>query len=181
MLKVWKTVTDIYKKIETSLLIFFLTLIIVVSGLQIVLRNFFQAVDWFDTFLKYLVLWVGMIAAGIATYQNKHIKIDLIGRLAKGRKKSIIYGVANFFASVVCFILFIVFINYIVRIEFPSADPPPFLGIKRWILLIILPISFLTMAIRFSESGVHNIYNFVKNIPEIDNEIIKTEKIEEQK
>lgn len=178
MVKIWKAITGLYRKFETLLLIIFLSLIIVISGLQIILRNFFQAVDWFDMFLKYSVLWIGMIAAGIATYQNKHIKIDLIGRFIKGRKKSVIYGIANLFAMTVCFTLFISFIIYIITIEYPSSDPPPFLGIKRWILLIILPISFLTMSIRFMESLIKNIYNFIKNIPEIDTENIEISDIE---
>lgn len=181
MLKTWKKLTTLFRKIETGTLIFLLSLIVLVSGSQIILRNFFQAIDWFDPLLKYAVLWIGMIAAGIATYENKHIKIDIVGRLVKGRKKSIVYAVTNIFASIFSLILFFTFLLYIIKIEYPSSDPPPFLGIKRWILLLILPVSFFTMFVRFLESSVRNVYNFAKNIPEIDNETIGLEKEGEDK
>ena len=125
-----------------------------------------------------------MISASVATYQNKHIKIDLIGRFTKGRRKSIIYGISNIFGALFCLVLFIAFVRYLVKIEYTSSDPAPFLGIKRWILLLILPVTFFVMSIRFFEAFGRNIYNFVKNIPEIDiemsNEVVtKTNKDKE--
>jgi TRAP-type C4-dicarboxylate transport system permease small subunit len=144
-----KKFVGIFRLLEKWLLVVFLGLIIFISSLQIILRNFDTAIEWFDSFLKYCVLWAGMIAAGIATYEDRHIKIDIIGRFTKGKAKEMIQIVTNFFAGVVCVVLFIGFLVYIITIEYPSTDLPPFLNVKRWMLLLICPFSFFLMSVRF--------------------------------
>ena len=149
MINLLKKFVKIFRMLESALLVFFLALIVIISFSQIILRNFFTSVTWFDSLLKYSVLWVGMIAAAIATYDNKHIKIDIIGRFTTGKLKIIVEIITNFFAVIVCFGLFIGFVIYISTIEYPSTDEPPFLNIRRWVLLLVLPVSFFVMSIRF--------------------------------
>jgi len=143
--------------VEKAFLIFFLGLMVSVAFLQIILRNFFTAIDWFDMLLKYCVLWAGMIAACIATHEDKHIKIDIIGRFTKGKVKQVVITISNLFATIVCIILFINFVFLIIQVEYPSPDNPPFLNIKKWILLLILPFSFFVMSTSFL---IHTIKSF---------------------
>jgi TRAP-type C4-dicarboxylate transport system permease small subunit len=158
MINLLKKFVKIFRMAESALLVFFLALIVIISFSQIILRNFFTSITWFDSLLKYSVLWAGMIAAAIATYDNKHIKIDIIGRFTKGRLKIIAEAITNVFAFIVCFGLFIGFIIYIATIEYPSTDEPPFLNIHRWELLLVLPVSFFVMSIRFL---IHSIKNML--------------------
>ena len=56
------------EKTETVLLIVILTVMILLSFLQVLLRNFFdQGLLWGDIFLRNLVLWVGFLGASLAT------------------------------------------------------------------------------------------------------------------
>ena len=60
-----KTIAKIEKYLEKGegfLLVLFLSLMILFSFLQVILRNFFNfALTWADVFIKNLVLWVGFI------------------------------------------------------------------------------------------------------------------------
>ena len=150
-------------KSEEYLLIFFLGLIIFLTFSQIVLRTFFRAIEWFDLVVKYSVLWIALIAANMAVFRNKHIKIDVIGRFAKGRYKSLILVLTNLFASVVSFILSYSSFIYVFTIERTSTDSAPFLNIPKWILLLILPFGFGMMGIRFLIRAMQKINNYRKN------------------
>lgn len=147
------------------MLVFLLSLIIVITSLKIIYR-----IEWFDQLVRYSVLWIGLIAAGIATYKNKHIKIDIIGRFARGRLKSLVYFMTNLFASIICIILTYSSYIYLIKIEMPSNDPAPFLNIPRWILLIVIPLGLCFISLRFIFKAGVNVYNFIKNIQEIEEE-----------
>jgi C4-dicarboxylate transporter, DctQ subunit len=165
-----KKITDIIHIIEDSILVFFLSLIIIITFLQIVLRTFFRSVEWFDLLVRYSVLWIGLLAAGIATYKSKHIKIDIIGRFAKGRLKSLTYLITNLFASIISLILSYSSYIYLVKIEMTANDPAPFLNIPRWFLLIIIPLGFGFIGFRFLLKTAVNLYDFIKNTKNVEEE-----------
>jgi len=175
---IYNVSANIVHKVEKSLLVFFLSLMITLSFLQIILRFLSASIEWFDIVVKYSVLWLGMIAASIATYEHKHIKIDLIGRFAKGRLKSVVLLITNLFASTVSGILCYASTIYIIYFEITSTDPAPFLNIPRWVLLLIIPISFGTISIRFLLRSVQKIYNIIKKIEEPEEETIDLDMIE---
>lgn len=169
-----KKILNITTKIEEIILILLLFLIIIISIFQLLFSfldsflksGFLIKFIWLDSILKYSVLWIGMIAASIATSENKHITIDLIGKLSKGKFKYFVKIINNFFAGIVSIIITVISILYIIKIEYPATDPPPFLNIKRWILLIPIPIGFGLIAIKLILKGIKYIYNFFHNIKE---------------
>ncbi|HNZ26716.1 MAG TPA: TRAP transporter small permease subunit [Spirochaetota bacterium] len=158
-----KKFVGVFRKIEEGLLVSLFSIMVLVATSQIFLSFFSRGVIWFDSLLKYLVLWIAMLASSIATYSNKHIKIDLIGRFAKGRLKSIVNLTTNLFSAVVCTVITIVSIIYIAEIEYGSTDPSPFLGIDKWILLIILPVGFGLMSVKFTVFSILSVYFTVTN------------------
>ncbi|MBD3163147.1 MAG: TRAP transporter small permease subunit, partial [Candidatus Eisenbacteria bacterium] len=55
---------------------------ILLSGLQVVLRNFFQiGLLWIDPLVRTLLLWVAFLGAFAAAGRARHIRIDVLGRL----------------------------------------------------------------------------------------------------
>lgn len=169
-----KKILKVTTKIEEIFLILLLSLIIIISLFQLIFSffdsflksGFLVKFVWFDSLLKYSVLWIAMVAASIATSENKHINIDLIGKLTKGRFKLFVRIINNFFAAIVTSILAIISIIYIVKIEYTSTDPAPFLNIKRWILLLPIPGGFSLISIKFILKGFKSIYNFIHRIEE---------------
>ncbi|MBR3731899.1 MAG: TRAP transporter small permease subunit [Spirochaetales bacterium] len=157
------SLSKITQKIEDSILIVLTVALVIFAILQLVLSLVGMGITWFDSLLKYLVLWIGMFAASVATTNRKHIKIDIVGHWTKGRIKTALNLAINFFAAVICITLFILSIIYIVTIEYPSTDPAPFLNIPRWVLILCIPISFCLMSIKFSIYSVTGIRSLVRN------------------
>ena len=177
---VFKFIMNILHKIEEYSLVFFLTVMIVFSFLQIILRIFKSSVVWFDSIVNYSVLWVGLIAAGIATTEYKQIKIDLIGKFAKGRFKSFILLIINIVSCTVTLFISYTAIRYIIKIQIPSSDPSPFLNIPVWILILIIPIGFGLIGIKFFVRLIKTIINLIRKNEDYDDSVIKVESINKE-
>ena len=51
---------------------------------QVLLRNFFDGgVYWGDSAVRVMVLWVTMLGAMVASRDDSHIRIDLVGRFLR--------------------------------------------------------------------------------------------------
>ncbi len=69
------------RQIEGALFCVFLAVMLGISGLQVVLRNFFRSgVLWFDPLVRTLVLWVAFLGAMTATSHARHLHIDVLHR-----------------------------------------------------------------------------------------------------
>jgi len=134
---------------------------VIISFTQVVLRNIFETgISWADPMLRYTVLWLAFIGASIATRENRHINIDVLTRLLSPKLKKIVSVLTNLFALSVCLILLKSSIDFIkIEMQFPSEI---FLGLKNWMLEIIIPIGFSMMSLRFLLNIIKLI--FVKNI-----------------
>ena len=67
--------------LENSILVGVLSGMILLAGLQILLRNFVGAgFSWVDEALRLMVLWIAMIGAVAASREYRHISIDILSR-----------------------------------------------------------------------------------------------------
>ena len=155
--------SKITQKIEDTILIVLTAALVIFAILQLILSLVGMGITWFDSLLKYLVLWIGMFAASVATTNRKHIKIDLVGHWTKGRVKTAVNLAINIFAAIICITLFILSVIYIIQIEYTSTDPAPFLNIPRWVLILCIPISFCLMSIKFTIYSIVGIKSLIKN------------------
>ena len=163
MKNLFNTINKILIKIELILLILFFTIIFITASIQIILHNLGGGIPWLETLLKYSVLWVGLIAANIATTENKQIKIDIVGRFIKGKGGKFVSIFANLAAFIICAIIFIYFIKYLIEIEYKSTASRPFLNIPRWVLLLIVPFSFFNISLKYFVLTIRSIIDFSKN------------------
>jgi TRAP-type C4-dicarboxylate transport system permease small subunit len=160
-MKFLNSIDEIIAKIELIILMVLLSLMVIISFTQVVLRNIFETgISWADPMLRYTVLWLAFIGASIATRENRHINIDVLTRLLSPKLKKIVSILTNLFALSVCLILLKSSIDFIkIEMQFPSEI---FLGLKNWMLEIIIPIGFSMMSLRFLLNIIKLI--FVKNI-----------------
>ncbi|CUS78472.1 TRAP-type C4-dicarboxylate transport system, small permease component [Candidatus Kryptonium thompsonii] len=160
-MKFLSSIDEIIAKIELIILMVLLSLMVIISFTQVVLRNIFETgISWADPMLRYTVLWLAFIGASIATRENRHINIDVLTRLLSPKLKKIVSVLTNLFALSVCLILLKSSIDFIkIEMQFPSEI---FLGLKNWMLEIIIPIGFSMMSLRFLLNIIKLI--FVKNI-----------------
>lgn len=163
-MKILQRIERVLSRMEGGLLVLFLTVMVVLTFFQIVLRAFhtyghFQWansavgwIDWAEPLVRLLVLWVAMLGASLVTGENKHIKIDLMSELLPARWLPYRELVLSSACVVVTALMTRASWSY-VHLE-RSFGGSLFLGIPTWIAQIILPAGFFLMFCRFALRGL---------------------------
>jgi len=160
----WEKADEAIAKVEQTLIITFLSFMIFVAFLQIVLRNVFSTgLDWGDSFLRNLVLWIGFIGATLATKEGKHINIDIVSRWLPSLGRSIVMLITHLFSFSVCCLLTYAALKFI-RNEVQMGNRT-LLNIPAWIPEMILPMTFALMTFRFGLRAFKNLSEIGKTHP----------------
>jgi len=155
----WERVDEAIGRTEQTLLVAFLGFIILIAFLQIVLRNFLSTgLDWGDSLVRNLVLWIGFIGATLATKEGKHINIDVVSRWLPSLGRNIVTRVIHLFSFFVCGGLTYAALKFI-KNEAQMGNRT-FLELPAWVPELILPVTFILMTFRFG-------LRFVGNLSEI--------------
>ena len=89
---------------------------IVIAATQAALRNLtnldfewanlvLEHMEWADSFLQKGTLWLAFFGASLSTYDERHIGIDVLPRIAPPNIKQLIRAVVCTFAAITCFYL----------------------------------------------------------------------------
>jgi C4-dicarboxylate transporter, DctQ subunit len=148
-------------QIEDTVLVSVLSAMIVLAALQIFLRNFFDSgISWVDPLLRSMVLWVGLLGALVAARSNKHISIDIFSRVVPVRVNNGISVITH---------AFVVFISSIIAwyaASFVWSDYQEgtiaFGIIPSWMIEMIIPFSFLIIALRYALLGLLQLQALLK-------------------
>lgn len=145
----WEKLDEAIDRIETILVVIFLSAMMILAFLQIFLRNVFTTgLAWGDVIVRNLVLWIGFIGATLATREGKHINIDVISRsLPPSMRIFVEFGI-HLFSSFICGLLTYASLKFIKNEA--QMGTTTLLGISIWVLEIILPVTFGLMAFRFA-------------------------------
>jgi TRAP-type C4-dicarboxylate transport system permease small subunit len=136
------------RRAEGIVLSTFLFTTIFLATLQIVLRNFFHTgLIWIDPLLRYIVLWIGLLGAFVATRKLRHITIDVLGRLLPGSYQVVGRVVTSSVAFVTSALLANASWMYLEGETLFGTEP--FLGIPSWAASSILVAGFAGMGWRF--------------------------------
>jgi len=165
----WERVDEALARAEQTLLVTFLGFIILVAFLQIVLRNFFfTGLDWGDSLVRNLVLWIGFIGATLATKEGKHINIDVVSRWLPSLGKEIVTLITHLFSLLICCLLTFAALKFL-RNEIQMGNET-FLNIPVWIPELILPLTFGLMTFRFGLRSIKTLFEMGKINPPRDRE-----------
>ena len=154
-------VLQIIARIEDGLLVFMLSAMIILAGMQIIMRNAFQTgFTETDTLLRILVLWVGMIGAVVATRERRHISIDILTRYLSDKLRLYVEVIINTFVMVVCALLAthamrMLLIDY-------AEGTIAFGKVPTWLLESILPIAFSVITLRYMMYGWQSVNRLIK-------------------
>jgi TRAP-type C4-dicarboxylate transport system permease small subunit len=134
--------------VEGILFCLVLATMLVISGIQIVLRNFFHSgILWGDPLVRTLVLWLAFLGAATATSRARHLHIDVLQRSfppAVGRRVRRVLSLA---AAFCCALLANGALAYLQE-EYTQGSSP-FLGIPSWAAQSILLWGFALLCYRF--------------------------------
>ena len=152
----WEQVDGVIDRVEQTLLVTFLGFMILLAFLQIVLRNFFfTGLDWGDSLLRNLVLWIGFIGATLATKEGKHINIDVVSRWLPSLGKNVVTFIIHLFSFFICCLLTYATLKFIKNEV--QMENMTFLNIPAWVPEMILPITFSLMTFRFGLRSFKNL------------------------
>jgi TRAP-type C4-dicarboxylate transport system permease small subunit len=152
----WEQVDEAIERVEQTLLVTFLSFMILTAFLQIVLRNFFSTgLNWGDSLLRNLVLWIGFIGATLATKEGKHINIDVVSRWLPSVGKNIVTLITHLFSFFMCCLLTYAAVKFIKNEV--EMEKMTFLNIPAWVPELILPITFTLMTFRFGLRSFKNL------------------------
>ena len=145
----WDRLDQFLGRIEKTLLVVLTATMVLMAFMQIVLRNFFETgIAWGDSFVRYLVLWVGFIGATLATRESKHIKIDVFSRWLPGISSNINHFIIHLFSCIICGLLTYAALKF-VRNEFRMGSVD-FLDLPIWLFQIVIPAACGLMTLRYA-------------------------------
>jgi len=143
-----RRIDDILAKFESFLLILSLSIMVLVSFLQIILRNFFSTgIIWGDVFLRHLVLWVAFLGASLATREERHINIDVLSQILSPAAKRWVKMTTNLFAATVS--VFLTRAALVFILDEKQAGSTTFLNLPLWTVVSIIGFGFAVISFRF--------------------------------
>lgn len=142
--------------LEDSMMIVLVTIMILVAGAQIILRNLFDTgFGWSDPLLRIMVLWVGLVGAMAATRERRHITIDVLTRFLPARGRQVSGIITDLFSAMVCALL--AWHSAIFVIDEYHSGSLAFSDVPAWACEAVIPLGFAVMALRFFLSMVDRI------------------------
>ncbi len=101
-------------KIESFLVFTFLAILILAEVAGSILREVYQSnLAWIEQLLKYVVIWIGMLGASLATQSKEHISIEIVSRFSGKRIQRILSVFLPCIAAIIVFFLARASWNYI--------------------------------------------------------------------
>jgi len=145
-------------KVEDTLLVALLLLMICLSVLQIVLRNLFgSGILWSDALVRILVLWIGLAGAMVASRKGEHICIDLVTRYLPERLRHATGAVVSLFTAFICAV--VTWHSFtLLRFEFEDGTRA-FAMVPVWVCELIIPLAFTVIALRYLLHTWENLKN----------------------
>lgn len=134
--------------LEDGLLVGLLLTMVGLAVLQIVLRNGFDGgFLWAESFLRVLVLWIGLAGAMAASREHRHISIDILGRFLPETAAKVVAVFNALFTAGVCAALAWYTLDF-VKLEY-EAPVMAFANVPTWVCESIMPIAFTVIALRY--------------------------------
>lgn len=139
-------------RLEDGLLATTVLAMVVLAGLQVVLRGFDGGIVWIEPALRALVLWIGMLGAITASRSGRHIRIDLLTRTATTGWRHRLQALGYLFTTGVCALIAVHAARFVaLELEFPTTA---FAGIPSWAVVLILPVAFTLIGLRYALAAI---------------------------
>lgn len=134
--------------LEDAILVGLLLTMVGVAVMQIVLRNGFDSgFLWAESFLRVLVLWIGLAGAMAASREHRHINIDILGRFLPPLAGRIAALFSALFTAAIAATVAWYSLDF-VRVEY-EAPSPAFAQVPTWVCESIMPFAFAVIALRY--------------------------------
>ncbi len=139
----------LFHRIEDTLLVAILLMMIALPVLSVVLRNFFGiSLPWTDPVLENAVLWVALLGTMVASRKDQQIRIDIASHYLPKTAQRWLSVLIDLFTAAICLIVagYSIHFLYAVEIEFGGKA---FADVPAWVLETIIPIGFGIIGLRY--------------------------------
>ena len=147
-----RMIMNILGAVENGLLCVLLLMMMLLAGLQIVLRFFDAGLFWIDPLLRLLVIWSGMFGAVVASREKQHIAIDLLSRFLQENVAKWMRRLLSLAAFCICSLL--CWEGYRFVVDEASFGGRVLLGIPSWLQNTVFPLAFGLMALHFLGNSI---------------------------
>nr|WP_320190306.1 TRAP transporter small permease [uncultured Desulfobacter sp.] len=149
-------------KIEDTLLVSLLLLMIGLAVFQIVLRNGFDAgIVWADPLIRVLVLWLGLIGAMVASRTDNHISIDIISKYLPPGLKRFTGLLVYLFTTSVCALMTWHSARFVIMEKTDGMSA--FFSVPVWLCELVIPFAFGIITIRYALFFLENLIKIVNH------------------
>lgn len=156
-----RTINRYLTRLEFGFLVLFLGSMVLLSFLQVVLRNIFgTGIVWADTIIRHLVLWAGFTGAALATMEERHISIDALTKFFSPRVKRISHIITWLFAIVICF--FLADASWTFVMDERVAGGELVLSIPTWVAILVIPVGYVLLAFHFLVKMLEDVFTPLK-------------------
>ena len=133
--------------VENWLIAILALALVLLSGLQIALRLLDHGLVWLDPLLRVLVIWVALLGAVAAARMDKHISLEVVGKLLHGPALRVARAIAFGFAAVVSMVMLRASLG-LIDVDRESGTML-YEQVPTWWAELILPLAFGLLALRF--------------------------------
>lgn len=149
----------VYKNLEEVILCILLTVLVCVSGLQVVARYLFNnSLTWSEELCRYLYVWTGFITISFVIKRGTIIKIDTAVMFLPEKIRKVLDVITTLISIAVVSVLFQNSLM-IVQKAMASGQTSAAMKLPMWIVYMGPVVGFLLAIIRLAE---HLIFTFVK-------------------
>ncbi len=135
-------------KTEAAMLVALFVMMVLLSVMQIILRNFWGGgLIWAEPLTRIIVLWITLMGAMIASRKNQHIAIDVVVKKLSDRFRIITIRISSVFTAMVCFV--VAWYSFQFVHEEYNYGGMVLANIPDWVCEAIIPVAFFIMAIRY--------------------------------
>jgi TRAP-type C4-dicarboxylate transport system permease small subunit len=140
-------------KAEDGLLAALLLALVLLASFQVLQRWLF-ADGWSgaEAASRLLVLWLAVLGALAATREGRHVAIDALQQLLPSAGRHLLWALGQGFAALFCAAV-AWFAVELVALE-REAPVLLFAGLSSWVAMLVLPLAFGLMAVRFALSAL---------------------------
>ncbi|MGP4059086.1 TRAP transporter small permease [Halobacillus litoralis] len=139
------------RKLEEVLLVIFSTIMVSVIFLQVAMRVSGNSLSWSEELARYCFIWLVYIGISYGVKKQRHIKVDVMLLLLKGKGKLVLAIAANLLF--LFFSIYVVFSGYDIAAQLLSfGQQSPALGIPMGAVYMATPIGFGLAAIRLIQN-----------------------------
>lgn len=148
---------------EEVLLVFFAGLMVIVIALQIAMRYIFNSsLSWSEELARYCFIWLVFIGVSLAVKRDKHMRVDVIFLVLKGKKKLFFEMLANVFFLFFTFIA--IYYGYQITEKILTwGQTSPGLHLPMWLVYIAGPVGLGLTAIRLIQKLIQQGKNLLKS------------------